>query len=116
MSDLTFTRLIDGFSKLEAKSRDRVVRIDMTIEDFEGLRRSESFRDSLDVVTQHDLLTRGLIGSVYGAQVYVDRENEETILTSEHGENCRIDEIPEPKRSVLENIKMKFITGKIPWH
>jgi hypothetical protein len=109
--DLTFEELIDAFHQIE-KFDEHVVKIDMTPSDFSSIRKHQNFVHTFDAVTQSDILRTGFFGSLYGAQIYLDKDNKNTFLTSNHNRIYKIGEDKIKKKDEkksLKNSKLKFI-------
>lgn len=102
-----FEKICDGFAEIE-RNQERVERIDITLSDWNKLRENKGvYRQFFDVETHREILETGMIGTLLGASVYLNKTIEHTILTSEYNKTCVIGKELEPKFNY--NVKLKFI-------
>ena len=70
VSSLDFSVLMDAFAAIESHDL-RVANIFMTAHDYSILRRVN--RGNLDIETNRELLVTGMMATLFGAQIYLDR-------------------------------------------
>lgn len=106
---LTLKKLQTAFFAIE-KNRERVVTINLTHLDFDDIRIEAIC--SVDFTLHYVLGERhSKIGTLYGAQVLVDRNLKESYIVSNYKNIYRLKMLQEevPKH----NVKMKFIVNNI---
>lgn len=68
------------WAEMERKN-EQPVSINISIDDFECLRKQGNFSVFFDMVAQREILQTGMIGSLFGAQVHVHRSTQITLTS-----------------------------------
>lgn len=95
---------VDAFCEIK-KHNDRVDEIRITPKDYSNLISQVGYIDCFDANTHRETLQHGLMGTLFGAQVYLDKKIDHTTFIGEHVSF----QLKEENNLNLGNVKFKFI-------
>lgn len=109
MKSAAIVQLIDSFVKIESYN-ERVESIYMTPEFFDQIINEESFDNFVKSENGAKSDNDGILGSLFGANVYVHKNLNKSYLVSEHGRMVEINNDDTQEEKKIDNkVKFKFI-------